>query len=146
MHDAVGLVEVFVAAPANVLHRPLVGIESGDVGPVRIAQARVAVGDPFRHQPRRARAFLDPDGRGRPELLHLGRFSQHLLRVGGQGQQAVDRVGHLGPGQQRAHDLAGAFELGREVSPEVNGNSVGERSASASEGMSSGRTRMGRWA
>ena len=106
---------MLVAAPADVLLGALVGVEAGDVGGVRVAQARVAVGDPLRDQARGAGPLLDPYRRRRPQPLHLGGLAEHLVGVRRQRQQPVHRVLHLGTGEQLAHDLARVAELGREV-------------------------------
>ena len=110
MHDAIGLVEVLGAAGEDVMLGLLVRVEAADVGAVRVAQVRVAVGHPLGNDLSDAGAFLDPHCCGAPQVAHLGGLTEHRVGVGGQAQQAVDRVADLGLAEH-VHQVDGLFEL-----------------------------------
>ena len=114
--DPVGLVERLAGARPDVRAGLLVGVEPRDVA-VRQVDLRQPVGHPLGQRPPDARPLLDPDRRGRPQPLHLGGLAQHGRAVGGQREQAVDRVAHLGAlgAQQLRHQLVGLLQLRVEV-------------------------------
>ena len=84
VHDAVGLIEVLVATGVNVMFGFLVRIKAADIRRVWVAQVWVAVSHPFGNQLRDARAFLDPDCSGRPQVANLDGFTKHGHRIRGE--------------------------------------------------------------
>ena len=74
--DPIGLVEALLGARPDVLVAALVGVEAGDVRPVDVDDPRIAVGHPLCDDLGHARAFLDPDGGGRPEVPDLAGLAQ----------------------------------------------------------------------
>ena len=89
--DAVGLVEALRRAVPDVLGGGLLGVEARDVGGVQV-DLGLAEDHPLRHGASDARALLDPDRRGGPQALDLGRLAEDRHAVGGEGEQAVDCV------------------------------------------------------
>ena len=89
--DAVRLVEALGRARLHVPLRLLVLVEARDVGRLQV-DLRLAVRHPLRDRLADARAFLHPDRGRRPEALHLGRLAEQRQPVGGQREEAVDRV------------------------------------------------------
>jgi len=97
-----------------VLVALLTVVEAGDVGCVGVDDSGVAVGHPLGNDLRHARAFLDPDGCGGPQVAHVWKLAQARHCVGGQREQTVDGVLDLGV-TEHFHELDGFFHLLIEV-------------------------------
>ncbi len=80
MDDAVGLVEMLRAASADVVLGAGIWVEAGDIGGMGV-ELGITMGHPFGDCPTRPGPFLDPDRRGRPEVLHLDGFSDQRHRI-----------------------------------------------------------------
>ena len=93
----------------------LVRVEAGDVAVVDV-DLGVAVGHPLGDRATDARTLLDPHRGRRPEALDLA-LAEDRRAVGGQREQAVDRVADLGAlgAEQLGHQLEGLLELRVEV-------------------------------
>ena len=100
--DPIGLVEALRGARGDVTPRLLVVPEARDVGRVQV-DLRLAVDHPLGDRLSDPGPFLDPDGRGRPESLHLRALPEDRHPVRRQREQPVDRV--LDPGCLVADDL-----------------------------------------
>ena len=114
VNDAVGLVEVLATAGRDVPLGLLVGIETADVAAVGIAEVWVAVGDPLGDELGDRRALLDPHRRCAPQVGDLDTLTEHGVGIGGEAQQAIDRVADLGIAEH-VHQLDRLLHLGVEV-------------------------------
>ena len=102
------------AARTDVVIVPRVGVEARDVGMMGI-DLRRALRHPFRDHAPDAGTFLHPHRRRRPEIADFGGLAEQREAVGRERQQPVDRVLHLGGGEDVGHQLEGLFELLVEV-------------------------------
>ena len=114
VHDAVGLVEVLVAAGVDVPLGLLVRVEAADVAAVRVAHVRVAVGHPLGDELGDAGAFLDPHRGRAPQVAYLDGLAEHRVGVGCEAEQAIDGVPDLGVAEH-LHQVDGLLELRVEV-------------------------------
>ena len=115
MHDAIGLVEVLAATSIDMVLGLFVGVEAADVGRMRLTDVRVAVGHPLGNELGDAGALLDPDGSGRPEILHFNGLAKHRHRVGCERQETVDCVADFGGLKDLGHQFERLFHLRIEI-------------------------------